>query len=295
MSYEIINEVSNNEQIISLFDSLSYVKQTKDRANILDSILNGTFEKEILSILSWLKYDQFMKKVRNSMIVSWAWMIKIRLFEHRNWAIRYHIFNKDLNNKILNNHWEDPHVHDFQAYSRVVLGEVMESRFNISIPNSNVIQGYKLFLDQFNQWEYFESDNKHISWNNFHNLYTFFSENRNEVNWIDSFKKLWVYQLDSMKVRNIKQNEKYFLDSSIAHSIWIKDDSATICVMDKTFKYWNKVGCHSNKKILRWHWVRIPQNQKKSIERKNENYWLDSKKLFELCKTTSLRALSTMS
>ena len=286
----IFNE--NREKLImDIFDSLGENTNESERLKIIESIFNKRDIQEIKTYFENMNIIKFKKEVLENTFISGAWMIKIKIFHHQNGEIRLHLFSEKLYDNLLKwVEWE-PHVHDFQWYSNVLLGEILEEWYSINAITTEEENEYQYFLKWFS-WQdkvlqkkvmqYMDKKNSksmefleeikelndfcaeyNIDLKNLSDIYTIYDsekEYNTQNKLIEKFYKIGSYKFIFDQIRIIKQWMAYVLPAHRWHRILNETESITLFISDTTYK--SQDFEKANNIFLRWHAKRIPSQQK---------------------------------
>ena len=118
------------------FSDLPKLCSEESRASIIQDIVSKDVTARIVGYFQDLRFCEFAKDVAPYLTLSWAWMIKIKLFTSPHGELRLHIFPTMWLGEAAEKIWGNCHVHDFQSFSRVLLGKVVEEQYTIC-PSDN--------------------------------------------------------------------------------------------------------------------------------------------------------------
>ncbi len=293
------------------FEKLHTFSLTKERSAILQSLTEDSVVSNILSFLKDLDYDNFLR-IKSSISVSWAWMVKYKVFSSPNGEVRYHIFPKNTLTHLEHSVWGNCHVHDFQAYSKVLMWEIIEKWYTISKITQEQLLKYNHFVTTLNSM-YTKKELEAMSlslddimhdstcWveSTFEEVFpihtVFDSEKRIDKNtWeIEIFKNIWVYSFDYTWERNIKWWDVYYLPAENWHRVSISDDTSTLFVTDTTYQQWTIK--KDEEVFLRWHGKRFPQLQDTIEYRDVSKYNISDQDLYQLVKKFANESYTALS
>ncbi len=311
---------SNKVKILkSAFQEIGTIGNENARKEIIINLIDKNDVKQVLKYFWNLSLNEFSNNIKPSLFISGAWMFKIKILSTVNWEIRFHLFPKESFTWILNEIWWDCHVHYFQAYSKVLMGKIIEEWYLISKLSDQEEKQYKIFLTWMEkQTNIVQSDiikalesklvhgmleNQYLSEfcnkNNIdttliaqiHTVYDWskFFNNNNEF--IETFEPIWAYKFCFTDIREIIAWEDYFLPADRGHRVLTENDSATIFITDTTFisqKFKKK-----NDLFLRWHWQRLPWLQEKSKVRSINSQKISNAELHNILIDTSRKILNS--
>lgn len=274
-----------NYNILSQFEKLWTTHEEVHRKDILENIISKIDIERLIEKIKQSNTDDLLENT----IISWAWMIKIKILEHQNGSIRLHMFDPDnLSSNLFNNVEWEPHIHDFQWISKILLWQIFEESYQTYEPKKNQIEQYNLFLNRAKHlnnnkqqqilWEIEETNIKDedalniISQNNLDSsniidLYHIYDsiKNNSKKEIIETFNDIWILWFKKDWTRIIKSGETYFLPADRWHKIINKSKAITLFINDKTYK---SCWFMKNKNtILRGHGKKFPRLQIKEIKR----------------------------
>lgn len=317
--------LSQNTQndVIKKYEKLWQNTNEESRWDILKTMVTKSVIGDILNWVTKMTDDDLSK----ILVISWAWMLKLRLFESRYWSIRYHIFIPSLVIRDLMGYqiWEETHVHDFQAHSNVLLWEVHENRYTVhnidekqheiyteqhEFDDHIALSTLELYEKSYKSKDFDEKDRQkklqsdYQNWyikytakefDTIRNVYTvfdskkFINENGQQAEW---FFPVGLKKFEPKDQRIVKAWESYFLHAEHAHRIlptkWI---SSTIFATDSTYD--PVIRPKKDNILMRWHGKRHPTIQKTMIIRDAPNIKKQHKAL-EYIRNATYQALAIL-
>jgi len=314
----ILWKTDNLEQEFSKLDHNKAWEIT--RADILKSLCSENIIKDILQSFSNMNKNLFTNDVQPNVVVSGAWMIKVKLFTHPFWKIRFHIRPwQSIGNSIDQIGW-NCHIHDFQAFSHVLLWEIEEECYDVISMDKDSSIMYHSFLQEvakrniLDQNSIFDILEKGLIGHNISNpiidgfcktnllapttlaqRHTFFVGKRyKNKSWdaVETFERWWDYSFIFKGKRTIEQGCGYFLPVDQGHRISTKWDTATLFITDTTYKHWALP--ESGKQLVNWHGKRFPWLQKELEKRETKEYSFSEDAVFHTIKKTCKLILDTL-
>lgn len=312
---EDVNELNNN------FSKLDHTQTSEaTRATMLEDLWSPKLVKHILKKLTTMDEKTFKSDVSPYVVISGAWMIKIKLFTHPFGKLRFHIRPwKSIENETTTV-GGNCHIHDFQAFSRVLLGKIEEECYAVTKMDEQSALLYQTFLQAVQQLDSIEQEtifgvleqlliwnsishplvdkfctNKQLSLQTLAQRHTFFIGKRyknEEDKAVESFEKFWDYAFSFKAKREINQWESYFLPVDQWHRVVTEWDTATFFITDTTYKHGALP--ENNFPLINGHGKRFPRDQKLLEERNTEWYSLSEKEIFTTIQETCKAILETL-
>lgn len=293
------------EKLIDWINDLWKINTESIRAKLISTLL---IQDEISVLLEGiLSLDN--NALKEYISVSGAGMIKLKIVDTEDWQVRYHIFLPELNELADTDFDENPHVHDFQACSHVMLGYIDEERFDVKEMSDLQKSIYNNLLHKRETIEnakrnFYVQQIKKVDWyididwlvfdpNGLKDCFTFFDSSKHiNSTWdlVEEFYKIWTWRFEKKDNRTIYWNNRYFLDADTAHIVKSKEKTATVFVADTTYaSRWYK---KKNHVFLRWHGMRFFDEQPKQVVRSNPSNKLKINQVIDVVKQITHEIIS---
>lgn len=299
------------------FENLKLEQDELKRRVIIEELITREDIKMILQGLTNISNDALV----NNVSISWAWMVKVKLFSSIHGSLRYHIFSPKFeeNDLSIMQFDDNPHIHWFQAYSHVVHWNIIENTFNLVKLNEHEDVIYQNFLTSFGeinqaaqQWivnlfknKEYNLANEEVFWQLLPKYKNYYRQIRNFYTIFDSIKgfdatgdlvekffNVWTGSFTPIMQRKIKKWEHYHLSAETAHTIAKgEDDTITVFLTDDTFEsMWFK---KNKDTFLRGHGQQFPHLQPDQCIRKQSESKVN-KWIIEIIKDVTQNALESM-